>query len=44
LKQRIKNLYQSRYELLPYGEVMVLMSRIKKAGYNKVALLTKQKD
>ena len=30
-------------ELLPYGEVMVLMSRIKKAGYNKVALLTKQK-
>ena len=27
-------------ELLPYGEVMVLMSRIKKAGYNKVALLT----
>jgi biopolymer transport protein TolR len=29
--------------LLPYGEVMILMSLIKKAGYNKVALLTKQK-
>ena len=30
-------------ELLPYGEVMTLMSLIKNAGYNKVALLTKQK-
>ena len=30
-------------ELLPYGEVMTLMSLIKSAGYNKVALLTKQK-
>jgi len=28
---------------LPYGEVMTLMSLIKNAGYNKVALLTKQK-
>ena len=30
-------------EILPYGEVMELMSLIKNAGYNKVALLTKQK-
>jgi len=30
-------------EILPYGDVMELMSLIKKAGYNKVALLTKQK-
>ena len=30
-------------EFLPYGEVMTLMSLIKNAGYNKVALLTKQK-
>ena len=30
-------------EILPYGDVMELMTLIKKAGYNKVALLTKQK-
>jgi biopolymer transport protein TolR len=30
-------------ELLSYGEVMELMSIITNAGYNKVALLTKQK-
>ena len=30
-------------EELPYGEVMELMSLITNAGYNKVALLTKQK-
>ena len=30
-------------EFLPYGEVMILMSLIKQAGYSKVALLTKQK-